>query len=96
MDSVCTPHGSRKPAIRVLALVEAETVNGPVKNLLSFYHSCQEMERPSGVQLSLAVFERLRGQSLPPARGSNEFLEAASKAGIRSIVFRKVLLSILA
>ena len=40
---------SNQLPIRVLALVEAETVNGPVKNLLSFYRSCQEMETPCGV-----------------------------------------------
>lgn len=83
MDSVSTFDGSRKPAIRVLALVEAETVNGPVKNLLTFYRSCQEMEAPSGVQMSLAAFERLRGRPSAAAQRSNEFLEAASKAGIQ-------------
>ena len=83
MDSVSTLDGSRRPAIRVLALVEAETVNGPVKNLLTFYRSCQEMEAPSGVQLSLAAFERVRGKRSAGAKGSNEFLEAASKAGIQ-------------
>jgi glycosyltransferase involved in cell wall biosynthesis len=83
MDSVSTLDGPRKPAIRVLALVEAETVNGQVKNLLTFYRSCQEMEAPSGVQLSLAAFERVRGKQSAGATGSNEFLEAASKAGIQ-------------
>jgi glycosyltransferase involved in cell wall biosynthesis len=83
MDSVSTLDGPCKPAIRVLALVEAETVNGPVKNLLTFYRSCQEMEAPSGVQLSLAAFERVRGKRSAGPTGSNEFLEAASKAGIQ-------------
>jgi glycosyltransferase involved in cell wall biosynthesis len=85
MDSVSTLDGPRKPAIRVLALVEAETVNGPVKNLLTFYRSCQEMEASSGVQLSLAAFERVRGKRSARATGSNEFLEAASKAGIQVV-----------
>lgn len=83
MDSVSTCDSSRKPAIRVLALVEGETVNGPAKNLLTFYRSCQEMEARSGVQMSLAVFERLRGKPSVEAKGSNEFLEAAAKAGIQ-------------
>ena len=69
--------------MRVLALVEAETVNGPVKNLLSFYRSCLEMEAPCGVQLSLAAFERLRGEPSEGTKRSNEFLEAATKAGIQ-------------
>jgi glycosyltransferase involved in cell wall biosynthesis len=83
MDSVSATDVSRKPAIRVLALVEGETVNGPAKNLLTFYRSCQEMEAPSGVHMSLAVFERLRGKSFAAAKDSNEFLEAALKAGIQ-------------
>ena len=78
-----TRAASLPPPIRVLALVEAETVNGPVKNLLSFYRSCQEMEAPCGVQMSLAAFERLRGESADGVRHSNEFMEAASKAGIQ-------------
>lgn len=75
--------GSGQRPIRVLALVEAETVNGPVKNLLSFYRSCQEMEAPCGVELSLAAFERLRAGSADGTQRPNEFMEAASKAGIQ-------------
>jgi glycosyltransferase involved in cell wall biosynthesis len=82
-DFTMTASGSEPPAIRVLALVEAEMVNGPVKNLFSFYRSCQEMERSCGVQLSLAAFKRLRGPSLPAARRPNQFMEAAAKTGIR-------------
>jgi glycosyltransferase involved in cell wall biosynthesis len=83
MHSVSTLDGSRKQAIRVLALVEAETVNGPVKNLLTFYRSCQVMDAPSGIEMSLAAFERLRGKQSAAAQRPNEFLEAASKAGIQ-------------
>jgi glycosyltransferase involved in cell wall biosynthesis len=83
VDSVSTFDVSPNPAIRVLALVEGETVNGPAKNLLAFYQSCQAMEAPSGVQMSLAVFQRLRGKPSAGAKNSNEFLEAASKAGIQ-------------
>ena len=78
-----TPAGSGQPPIRVLALVEAETVNGPVKNLLSFYRSCQEMETPCGVEMSLAAFERRRGGPSDGTQRPNEFMEAASKAGIQ-------------
>ena len=74
--------GCGQPPIRVLALVEAETVNGPVKNLLSFYRSCQEMEAPCGVEMSLGAFERLRGGPSDGTKRSNEFLQAALKAGI--------------
>jgi glycosyltransferase involved in cell wall biosynthesis len=72
---------SAREPVRVLALVEAETVNGPVKNLLSFYRSCQEM--PSGIQMSLAAFERLPGAPSAGARRTNELMEATSKAGIQ-------------
>jgi glycosyltransferase involved in cell wall biosynthesis len=83
ISPISTRDGSREPAIRVLALVEAETVNGPAKNLLSFYRSCQEIGARSGVEMSLAVFERLHGKSSEAAKRSNEFLEAASRVGIR-------------
>jgi glycosyltransferase involved in cell wall biosynthesis len=83
VDSVSNLDLSPKSAISVLALVEGETVNGPAKNLLTFYQSCQAMEAPSGVQMSLAVFERLRGKPPAGGKGSNELLEAASKAGIQ-------------
>lgn len=82
VDSGSARDGLRPPAIRVLALVEGETVNGPIKNLLTFYRSCEEMEAPTGVQMSLAAFERRLGKPSAAAKGSNEFLEAASKAGI--------------
>ncbi len=82
--------------MRVLALVEAETVNGPVKNLLSFYRSCLEMETPCGVQLSLAAFERLRGEPSEGTKRSNEFLERQRRPASRLTAFRKVSPSICA
>jgi len=81
--SVSTNDGSGEPAIRVLALVEAQTVNGPAKNLLNFYRSCRASGSPRGVEMSLAAFERLHGESSLAAKRSNEFLEAASRVGIR-------------
>jgi glycosyltransferase involved in cell wall biosynthesis len=83
MDSVSTLDVSPQPAIRVLALVEGETVNGPAKNLLTFYQSCEKMETPSGVQMSVGVFERLRGKPSERVKVSNEFLQEASRAGIQ-------------
>ncbi len=74
---------SNQLPIRVLALVEAETVNGPVKNLLSFYRSCQEMEAPCGVQMSLAAFERRRGGASDGTQRSNEFMESGVEGGHR-------------
>ncbi len=74
---------SHPPALRVLALVEGENVNGPAKNLLRFCRSCQEMEAPGGVETSLAVFERLREEPGAPRQSSNELLDAAAEAGVR-------------
>jgi glycosyltransferase involved in cell wall biosynthesis len=76
-------NGSRQPALRVLALVEGENVNGPAKNLLRFCRSCQEKEEAGAVEVSLAVFERLRGESTAARQTSNELLEAAAQAGVR-------------
>ncbi len=62
--------------MRVLALVEAATVTGPVKNLLEF---AQRAARPAGgtsvANLSLVTFLREPAQS-------NEFIRAAEGAGI--------------
>jgi glycosyltransferase involved in cell wall biosynthesis len=58
-------------------------VNGPAKNLLRFYRSCQEMQATCDVQLSIAPFERLGRQSLVGERVSNDFLDAALRLGVQ-------------
>lgn len=67
--------------MRVLALVEAETVSGPAKNLLAFSRNCQELEGLQSVQMFLAPFDRRRRGSSAPAP-PNEFLETALASGI--------------
>jgi glycosyltransferase involved in cell wall biosynthesis len=69
---------SRPLPLRVLALVEAETVTGPVKNLLSFYRACRQCEA-SVVELSLAPFERGHADS---ANRPNQFSQAAVALGV--------------
>lgn len=60
--------------MRILALVEAVTLTGPVKNLLSFGQFARQSR--SGVELSIAAFFR-------PALGpSNPFLDAVRSAAI--------------
>ncbi len=66
-----------QPAIRLLAIIEASTVTGPVKNLLSFFRTARALPGATGLDLSLATFRR--GDA---ARGSDAFFEAAAAAGI--------------
>jgi len=64
--------------LRVLALIEAETVTGIVKNLLSFYRTCRQFEA-SVVALSLAPFERGHtGSACRP----NQLSQAAAALGV--------------
>jgi glycosyltransferase involved in cell wall biosynthesis len=75
--------------IRVLALVEAETVNGPAKNLLNFYTTCHQIGAAQAVQLSLAPFVRLHDISLNASPPVNEFLGAVAKVGIPSFCIKE-------
>lgn len=62
-------------AIRVLAVVEATTVTGPIKNLLDFFRFCAH--NPNTVQMSFAMFQR-GGKAAAPS----QFLEATAQLGI--------------
>jgi glycosyltransferase involved in cell wall biosynthesis len=69
---------SRPLPLRILALVETETVSGPMKNLLSFYRTCRQCEA-GVVDLSLAPFERSPAGS---ASRPNQFSQAAAALGV--------------
>jgi glycosyltransferase involved in cell wall biosynthesis len=71
---------SHPSVIRVLALVEANTVHGPAKNLLNFCRISQQLGGTHLVEMSLAPFER--PDSSGASNAPNEFLEEATQAGI--------------
>jgi glycosyltransferase involved in cell wall biosynthesis len=68
-----------KKTIRILALVEADTVSGPVKNLLAFGRICNSISDILPLELALAPIQRIERQ---PSKTNlaNEFLEAAVKS----------------
>lgn len=78
------PASTMKPTIRILAIIEATTVIGPAKNLLSFCRLVHSPEFcPDGtarVEVSIVTFERVAeagGESRP-----NEFVAAARAQGV--------------
>lgn len=73
---------SQKPLIRILALVEADTVHGPAKNLLNFCRASLQIECPGAVTVSLARFERSPECSPVVSNAPNEFVQAASRLGV--------------
>lgn len=80
-----------KPTIRILAIIEATTVIGPAKNLLSFCRLVHSPEFcPDGtarVEVSIVTFERVAetgAESRP-----NEFVAAARAQGVTVDVIRE-------
>ena len=75
--------------VRVLSVMEATTVTGPVKNLLSFSRLVRSSRFQGGmgprVDLSIATFQRSRGPDDPP----NAFLDAARADGVEVDVIRE-------
>jgi glycosyltransferase involved in cell wall biosynthesis len=84
----------RAPAsqIKILAVVEATTVNAVARNMFEFHRAANELAQQSAgfplIELSLVTFDRRVGASLSEARPSgrapsdNEFVVAARDAGI--------------
>lgn len=64
----------RKQAIRVAAVIEATTVTGPAKNLLSFFTT-------AGDRLEPLLVTFVRGRQPP----SNPFLDAVRECGFRAV-----------
>lgn len=79
---------SRRPTseskIKILAIVEATTVNALAKNVLEFQRVASELEQQSsdfpGIELSLVTFDRASSGS--EARSDNEFVSAARELGV--------------
>jgi len=74
-------------AIKLLALVEATTINAVAKNIFDFHRSSLELRRTSPnfprVELSLVTFERARHTSgAQPKDSENEFVSAARQLGL--------------
>lgn len=65
---------NERPALRVLALIEANVLTGPAKNLIAFASRVREWrQRP--VEITIATYER--GDP-----GKNQFLQAVRQAGV--------------
>ncbi len=61
----------RKQRIRLLAVIEGTTVNGPAKNLLEFCRITRDWDEDVIIESSLAIFERV-GHNASAAAGANE------------------------
>jgi glycosyltransferase involved in cell wall biosynthesis len=79
-----------KPAhpltIKILALVEATTVNAVAKNMLEFHRAAQELKQKfqcsGAVEISLVTFDRTND----PTKSPNEFVAAARELGLEVCV----------
>lgn len=71
---------SESPTIRIIAILEAPIVTGPVRNLLQFCEIARRLQSGPRLEVTLATFLRSSGNSVdgPP----NEFVEAARQDGI--------------
>lgn len=70
-------------AIKILAVVEATTVNAVAKNMLEFHRSARDLKQRSPgsvtIETSLVTFDRTNG----PAKSLSEFVKAARELGLR-------------
>jgi glycosyltransferase involved in cell wall biosynthesis len=73
------------PTVRILAMMEANSVTGPAKNLIGFGRWLRTPEgAQTGLGVVIATFDRLGATG-----GSNGFAEAARGAGIDTYVIRE-------
>ena len=74
------------PTIKLLSIIEATTVTGPVKNLLGFCRlACSPGVTAAGlpcIQVSIATFERAVGAGSDGGAAPNAFVAAARAAGV--------------
>ncbi len=70
------------PAIKLLTIVEATTINAVAKNVLEFYRSARELNQTLPdfpvIEGSVVTFDRRRDRSAPP----NDFVTAARELGL--------------
>jgi glycosyltransferase involved in cell wall biosynthesis len=87
---VTMSHLAGASTIKLLAVVEATTVNAVAKNVLEFHRAARDLRQESkdlpGVELSLVTFDRSRSvsEARPSGRAQsqNEFVLAAQAAGV--------------
>jgi glycosyltransferase involved in cell wall biosynthesis len=73
------------PNTRILALMEANSVTGPAKNLIGFAHWLKTLEgAATGFSIAVATFERN-----PDERRQNAFVEALKAAHIDTYIIRE-------
>ena len=73
---------SKTQMIRLLAIIEAETVTGPAKNLLEFCRVSRSLESRPVVATSVATFARAKRATGQTVTASNEFIETANSTGL--------------
>ena len=65
--------------IRLLVILEGDTVTGPARNLLEFCRVARELKQGPRVEMSLVLFQR---QEAAHPAGCNELLQEAQRSGI--------------
>jgi len=73
--------GSARPRIRLLAIIEGSTVNGPAKNLLEFCRISRGLEEGPIIETSLLLFQRPAANSGAQS-AANELMEQAFQDGV--------------
>jgi len=71
---------TERPTIRLVAILEAPIVTGPVRNLLQFCETAKSLQSVPKLDVTLATFLRSSGTAVDGP--SNEFVEAARQNGI--------------
>jgi glycosyltransferase involved in cell wall biosynthesis len=71
MVRYCFDCGIEEERVRVLALIEANSITGPAKNLLEFCVAGRQLSDPGRIDVTLITFRR------PGQPASDDFLEAA-------------------
>lgn len=71
---------STRNRIRLLVILEGDTVTGPAKNLLQFFRMAKELKQGPRVEMSLVLFRRQPASAA--AQPVNELLQEALRSGI--------------
>ena len=81
-DQLAVKPRANRRHIRVLAIIEANTVTGPAKNLLEFCRLARDCQEGAIIDTSLLTFQRTLDGASAPA-GDNEFIQQAMREGTK-------------
>jgi glycosyltransferase involved in cell wall biosynthesis len=73
---------SARTRIRLLVILEGNTVTGPAKNLLEFCRVARNLKQGPMVEMSLVLFQRPDSSAAATQPGSSELLQQALRYGI--------------